>query len=98
MDINRCNVIGVLVMNKTTRVPKSVFHDDVDKDLTSVYYSVFTQSCFPNKNTNRQRRAKQFILFTVNSVCNTWETGDIDDKNNPLFFWKMQKSRTEEQG
>ena len=43
-------------MNRTTSMPKSVLRCDVDKDLTSVWYSVFTQSCFPNKETDRQRR------------------------------------------
>ena len=33
--------------NRTTSMPKSVLSYDVDRDLTSVWYSVFTQSCFP---------------------------------------------------
>ena len=42
-------------------MPKSVLRYDVDKDLTSIWYSVFTLSCFPNKKTDRRRRAKQFF-------------------------------------
>ena len=49
-------------VNRTTSMPKFVLHYDVDKDLTLVWYSVFTQSCFPNKETYRQRRVNQFIL------------------------------------
>ena len=43
----KCNWIGDLVMNRTSRVPKSVLRFDVDKDLTSVWYSACSQSCFP---------------------------------------------------
>ena len=42
---NKCNQIDVL--KRTTSVPISVLCYDLDKDLTSVWYSVFTQSCFP---------------------------------------------------
>ena len=49
-------------INRTTSMPKSVLHYDVDKDLTLVWSSVFTKSCFPNKGTDRQRRVKPFIL------------------------------------
>ena len=36
-------------MNRTSSMPKSVICYDVDKDLTSFWNSVFTQSCSPNK-------------------------------------------------
>ena len=41
---------SVFWLNKTTSMPKSVLHYDVDKDLTSVWNSVFTQSCYQNKS------------------------------------------------
>ena len=44
-------------------MPNSVIRNDVDKDLTSVWYSVLTQSCFPNKEADRQKRVKQLILW-----------------------------------
>ena len=47
MFMYKCNWIGDLVMIRTSRVPKSGLRYDVDKDLTSVWYSVFSQSCFP---------------------------------------------------
>ena len=40
------------VLNRTTSLPKSVLRYDVDKDLTSVWNSVFSQSCFPHKETD----------------------------------------------
>ena len=43
-------------------MPKSVLRYDVDKDLTWVWYSVITQSYFPNKTTDRPRRVKYLIL------------------------------------
>ena len=57
-----CNRISVLVLERTTSVPKSVLRYDVDKDLTSVWYSVFIQSCFPNKKNDSRWRVKQFIF------------------------------------
>ena len=39
-------------MNRTTSVPKSVLRYDVNKVRTFVWYSVFTQSGFPNKKTD----------------------------------------------
>ena len=50
-------------MNTTSSVPKSVLSYDVDEDLTSVWFSVITQSCSPNKETDSRRRVKLFILF-----------------------------------
>ena len=35
-------------LNRTTSMPKSVLCYDVDDDLTLVWNSLFTQSCFPN--------------------------------------------------
>ena len=45
-------------MNRTTSIPKSVLHNDVDKDLTMVWHSDLTQSCFPNKKTDIRSRVK----------------------------------------
>ena len=56
-----CNGISVLVMNKTTSMPKSVLRYDVDKDLISVCYSVFTQSCFPNKRLIDEGELNRFL-------------------------------------
>ena len=36
---------------------------------TSVWYSVFTQSCFPNKKTDSWWRVKQFIYTCKNVQC-----------------------------
>ena len=49
-------------------MPKSVLCYDVDKDLTSFWNSVFTQSCSPNKETDSRRRVKHFILFGVGNI------------------------------
>ena len=53
-----CNGIRYLVLNRTTCVTKSVLRYDLDKDLILVWNSVFTQSCFPNKKADKQRRVK----------------------------------------
>ena len=74
-------------------MPKSVLRYDVDNDLTSVWYFVFTLSCFPNKKTNRRRRVKQCIfsllfqyeilakLVTLNQDC-----GNIKNKEKYTIY------------
>ena len=60
--VHLCNGIGVLAMNRTTSMPMSVLRYDVDKDLTSIWYSVFAKSCFPNEIQ------LYLILFDVGNI------------------------------
>ena len=54
----------MVVVNGTTRAPKSVLHYDLDLEFCLYPF------LFPNKVVLRPK-------FTVTSVCNTGETGDI---------------------
>ena len=56
-------------MNRTSSMPKSVLCYDVDKDLTSFWNSVFTQSCSPNKETDSRRRVKQVPASSFMQPC-----------------------------
>ena len=56
--VDYCNGMGVLVMSRTTSPPKSVLRYGEDNNLTSVWYSVFAQSCFPIKRTDSRKRVK----------------------------------------
>ena len=60
--VNTCNRISVLVFNRTTSMPKYVLHYDKDKNLTSIWYSVFAKSCFPNEIQ------LYLILFDVGNI------------------------------
>ena len=53
-------------LNRTNSMPKSVLCYDVDNDLTLVWNSVLTQSCFPNKKTERRKRVK--YLYTTKTI------------------------------
>ena len=66
ITVYACNGINVWV-NRTTCLPISVLRYVLDKDLTSVWKSVFTPSylVLPNKSW---RRVKQFIFCCVGVV------------------------------
>ena len=51
-------------MKRTTSAPKSVLCYDVDKDLTSVWYSVFTKSAAPNLVSQIKRLIEEGELNT----------------------------------
>ena len=81
-----CNRMFWCVMNRTTSAPKSVLRYDVDKDLTFVWYSIFTQSCFPNKKTGRRRRVKQFIWVggTILDPCTENHNQEKETSSNHI--------------
>ena len=49
-------------------VPKSVLRYDVDKDLTAVWYSVFFQSCFPNKKNDSRWRVISVMTLSEQPI------------------------------
>ena len=50
----------------TSSVPKFVLRYVLDKGQYFDLESVFTHSCFPNKETDSRRTVKQFISFDGN--------------------------------
>ena len=75
-----CN--GFDVMNRTSRVPKSVLRYVLDKGPYFDLETVFIQSCFPNKETDSRRRVKQFISF-VDKDSLPWDR----IKNQPFMTY-----------
>ena len=76
-------------------MPKSVLCYFLDKGQYFNLESVFTQSCFPNKDTNSRKRVKQFIILEkldtfIGMACifdRAWHGSDLGQSINILHVF-----------